>query len=349
MAGLKRTIFSPEVFIFIPGYLTFCLLLILIHRPVYGQNAPIGENAEFLQTIKGRIDVSGPGYTLTHEHIMSNFGKEPEVSAVYDVPRLLGQTIPYLKHLHSLGVRTIFDCTTAYFGRNVNLLKTISDATGIAVVTNTGIYGAASDRYIPEFAYQKDAEAIANIWITEYKTGIDGTDIRPGFIKLSFDEGTPSAIDLKLFEAGILTHLETGLTIAVHTGDNLAAAKAQMALIRDYKMDPDAWIWVHADQFQDDDILIKFASEGAWISLDGVRLATYPAYVDRILKFKAKNVLDKVLLSHDGNGFPNGGEIRAFDVILTHLIPALISGGCTREEIQLLLVVNPGKAFGIKH
>ncbi len=333
-----------------PGISTFISVwtaVLLFHCTLAGQQTVSGEKELYLESVNGRLAGSEIGLTLTHEHIMSNFGKEPEAVALYDIPKLLGQTIPYLKYLQSLGVRTIFDCTTAYFGRHVKLLKTISDSTGIQVVTNTGIYGAADDRYIPQFAYQMEAEAIAGIWIREYKTGIDGTGIKPGFVKLGFDKGVPSEIDLKLFKAGIITHQETGLTLAVHTGDNLPAAKAQLNLLKEYKMDPSDWIWVHADQFMDDEILMEFASQGAWISLDGISKDNYTAVTERILKFKRNNLLGKILLSHDGNGFPNGGEIRDFDAIMSHAIPALISGGCSEAEVQQLLTENPRNAYGL--
>ena len=53
---------------------------------------------------------------------------------------------------------------------------------------------------------------IASKWIDEFEDGIKSSGIKPGFIKLAFDDGVPSSIDLKLFEAGVITHQHTGLT-----------------------------------------------------------------------------------------------------------------------------------------
>ncbi len=39
-----------------------------------------------------------------------------------------------------------------------------------------------------------------------------------------------SEIDIKLFEAGVITHKNTGLTLAVHTGDNIAAIELQLQI-----------------------------------------------------------------------------------------------------------------------
>ena len=226
---------------------------------------------------------------------------------------------------------------------------TISDATGILIITNTGFYGAANDQYIPEIAYSEKPISISKIWINEFENGINGTGIKPGFIKLAFDDDTPpSHIDKKLFEAGLITHLETGLTLAVHTGKNIEAVKWQTKLLDKYNIHPSAWIWTHANKVEQDDILIDMANEGAWISLDGVKESNVAAYIERLKRFKKENLLHKVLLSHDGNGFPQGGAIRRFDALMEFLIPGLLKNGFTRDEVNLMVIKNPQDAFGIR-
>ena len=194
-----------------------------------------------IHTVQGPINTSQLGLTLTHEHIMSNFGSDISETSKYDSLKLFNQVIPYLKQLKSYGVNSIFDCTTKYFGRNVDLLKMISDSTGLQIITNTGIYGAANDRYIPKFAYNAAINAISKVWIGEFENGIEGTKIKPGFIKLAFDNTTtPSKIDIKLFKAGIQTHLKTGLTLVVHTANNQEAVNVQTSLLNEYGVHPSA-------------------------------------------------------------------------------------------------------------
>tara|TARA_R110000868_G_scaffold220806_2_gene472269 strand:- start:17453 stop:18316 length:864 start_codon:yes stop_codon:yes gene_type:complete len=280
---------------------------------------------------------------------MSNFGKEIGEASNYDSIKLFNQVIPYLKHLKSFGVISIFDCTTEYFGRRTDLLKTISDSSGVQIITNTGFYGAANDRYIPSFAYDASAEYISEIWIDEFVNGIKGTPIKPGFIKLAFDDGMPpSNIDKKLFEAGLLTHLSTGLTLAVHTGTNMEAVKLQTKLLRESNIHPSAWIWTHASKVENDEILIDHALKGAWISLDGVNENNTSEYIKRIMLFKQKKLLNKILLSHDGNSFRNGGDMKRFEAIFENLIPEMLNNGFTDEDIDQIMVRNPKEAFCIK-
>jgi len=73
-----------------------------------------------INTVQGPINVSELGLSLTHEHIMSNFGKEIAEASTYDSIKLFNQVIPYLKKLKSLGVNSVFDCTTEYFGRRID-------------------------------------------------------------------------------------------------------------------------------------------------------------------------------------------------------------------------------------
>ncbi|TGV00741.1 phosphotriesterase family protein [Flavivirga rizhaonensis] len=302
-----------------------------------------------INTVQGSIKPEALGMSLSHEHIMSNFGKDISETSVYDSIKLFNQVVPYLKKMKSLGVNSIFDCTAEYFGRRVDLLKMISDSTDVQIITNTGIYGAANDRYIPEFAYQASVESISEVWINEFENGIRDTGIKPGFIKLAFDDTkAPSDIDRKLFEAGLLTHLNTGLTLAVHTGKNIEAVKLQETLLNKYNVDLSAWVWTHANKVDDDQILIDYANKGAWISLDGVRESNTTKYIERIKLFKQKNLLHKILLSHDGNGFPKGGKIRKFEAIFQNLIPDMLKNGFSEKEINQILISNPKEALKIR-
>jgi len=329
-------------------YIVNCSILLVWLFIVTACRDSLSQNKEIVYTVNGSVNADELKLTLTHEHLMSNFGKDAGEASRYDEAELLKQVIPYLRKLKAEGVNSIIDCTTAYFGRRVDLLKTMADSTGIQIITNTGFYGAANDRYVPPFAFTATADEISAVWIDEFENGIKGTGIKPGFIKLAFDTGKPSEIDTKLFTAGILTHLKTGLTLSVHTGNNPEAAATQLKLLEEYKISSGAWIWVHANQVEDVDLILKAAAKGAWISLDGVNNLNVAEYIKKIERFRSQKLLHKILLSHDGNGFPMGGEIRKFDAITQNLVPALLENGFTEKEINQLTVQNPKDAFMIR-
>lgn len=313
-------------------------------------------SAAKVYTVTGSIDASELGVCLTHEHVMSNFGAERSYDPNYDVSALKAQVLPYLKKIKSLGVNSILDCTTAYFGRDVELLRELSEKSELYLITNTGYYGAANDRYVPEHAYEESVEQVAGRWIAEFERGIDGTGIRPGFIKIAADGGEVSEIDKKLMRAALKTSRVTNLTIACHTGNNPAVPQLALQLMDEENIQPQSWIWTHAHQTDTADELVLMAQHGLWISLDGLRISGEDSDKDQevlqhhfqLLKaLKEKNLLSQVLISHDGNSFPRGGAIRSYEAIFTHFIPLMKENGFTTEEIDQLLITNPQRAFAI--
>lgn len=313
-----------------------------------------------LQTVTGPISKDAMGLTLIHEHVLSIFGTDPQEPARYNNERALKEVVPYLKYLKSLGCGTIVDCSAAYLGRNVGLLRQISKQAGIHIITNTGIYGAAGDRYVPDYAYKESARQLANRWIDEYKHGIQDTDVRPGFLKSGVDSGPLSDIDAKLVRAAALTHLETGLLLQIHTSGNPEAVDQQLNILQEEGVRPEAWVWVHAQNMNDPEPLINAARKGAWISLDGLRTAnflngkqdgrnTLLHHYTLVKVFKKEGLLDHVMLSHDGSTFPpDGKNKRPMDVLMNSFIPMLKAGGFSQEEIDLMIIKNPAKAFAIK-
>ena len=302
-----------------------------------------------IQTVLGEVPAADAGVTFPHEHLFSRFGMEPQERHDYELEELRGNLVPYLRYLHALGCRTVMDCTAAYFGREVRLLEELSKASGLRVVTNTGYYGAADDRYVPAHAHAESADELAARWLAEWTGGIGGTAIRPGFIKTGIDRGPLSAIDRKLVVAAARTHRESGLTIAGHTADNPEAAFEQLAVLKAEGVSPRAWIWVHAHAVKDVAALVRAAEAGAWIELDGLAPDSFEAHLDRLLDLRGRGLLGQVLLSHDGDGHPAPGRVpRDFHLLLTTFRHALRDRGLGEEEVLRLLVDNPREAFAVR-
>lgn len=315
--------------------------------------------ADEIITTTGKIPRGEMGFTLVHEHILSKFGPPAQEPGEYNKEQVLKEVVPYLKYIKSLGCQTIVDCTAAYFGRNVALLQIISKQSGINIVTNTGIYGAAGDDYVPSYAYEETPEQLAARWVDEFTNGIQGTGIKPGFVKIGVDPGPLSEIDAKLVRAAALTHLETGLLLQIHTSDNPKAVDQQLQILKAEGVHPSAWVWVHAQNMDRSEPLLQVAEQGAWISLDGLRTPNYlngfgdssstvMHHLELIKAFKTRGMLDRVLLSHDGSTYPpEGSAKRPLDVLFNTFIPMLKASEFTEEEINQVTNQNPAKAFTI--
>jgi len=331
--------------------------LLLVSNPGLIKRVKWEKDAETIFTVNGQLKAKEMGSTLVHEHLLSSFGLDAMEPGQYDEEKALTEVVPYLKYLQSLGCNTIVDCTAAYFGRNVRLLRKLSQKSGIQILTNTGIYGAASDRYVPQSVRDQSPDQLAAQWIDEFNNGIQGTDIKPGFLKCGVDSGPLSEIDGKLVRAAAITHLETGLLLQIHTSNNPEAVFQQLNILEEEGVSPTAWVWVHANKVTNSKPLIEAARRGAWISLDNLKTVNYfngkesgsntlSMHYDHLEVFRESGLLDRVLLSHDGSLFPpEGKDKRPMDILYNSFIPMMEAGGFSQQEIDKIIIHNPAEAF----
>jgi phosphotriesterase-related protein len=305
-----------------------------------------------IMTVSGPVPSKNMGVSLIHEHILVDFiGADSITDNRWDKSEVAERVLPYLNQIKELGCQTFIECTPAYLGRDPLLLKTLSDSSGLNILTNTGYYGAGNNNYIPQHAFIETADQLASRWILEWENGIDNTGIKPGFIKIGVANSNLSDLHKKLVTAAARTHLKTGLTIASHTGPAIPAFE-QIDILQNEGVSPEAFIWVHAQSEKDPGKHVKAAKMGAWISLDGLNDNNLEDYIRMITNLRKNGLLNKILLSHDAGwyhpGEVNGGEYRGYTTLFQKLIPALRNEQFTEKEINQLLVINPAKAFKIK-
>jgi phosphotriesterase-related protein len=302
-------------------------------------------------TVGGPVPADELGQALVHEHVLVDFIGADKVSRDrYDADEVFEVALPHLRALSAQGFRAFFEATPAYLGRDPGLLLRLSEASGLRIVTNTGYYGAADDKHVPAHAYEETPRALADRWTAEFNDGIEGTGIRPGFLKIGVDAGPLSEIDRKLVEAGALCHLDTGLTIAVHTGDG-PAARGILKVLKDRGVSPEAWVWIHAQNEKDRAVHVDAARAGAWVEFDGVGWGRDEDHLDAVVDMAAHGLLSKVLVSQDSGwyhvGELGGGDYRPHTTLFDELVPALKTRGLGEDDIHTLLVDNPGRAFAL--
>ena len=177
-----------------------------------------------VMTVEDEISAAKLGVTLPHEHVMVDFiGADKASSDRYKSDEVFQIMLPYMKQAREVGCQTFVDCTPAHLGRDPEILKRLAKASGLRIMTNTGFYGARQGKFLPKLAFQASVDDLADRWTNEWKDGIGETGIRPGLIKIGVDKGELSDVNRKLIQAASKCHLNTGLTIAAHTGDGKAA------------------------------------------------------------------------------------------------------------------------------
>jgi len=315
-----------------------------------GSSPQIQPNARGrIDTVSGPIDPQALGLTLMHEHVLVDFIGAGQVSASrYDPEAVFARVLPFLRRARSRGAVTLVECTPAYLGRDPRLLRRLAEASGLHILSNTGYYGANQGKHLPSHALTESADQLAARWIREWERGIGDTGIKPAFMKIGVNAGPLSPVDAKLVRAAGVTHKATGLPIAAHTGNGVAAFE-EMDLLEQAGVPLSAFIWVHAHSEADTSRHARAAARGAWVEFDGISETSVDRHVALVLQMRAAGHLDRVLVSHDAGwyrvGEPDGGQFRPFDTLFRRFVPALTAAGVPDADLRRLLVDNPRRAL----
>ena len=234
------------------------------------------------------------------------------------------------------------ECTPNFLGRDPRLMKRLSDAVGIDIWTNTGLYGAANHKFVPAFAQKESADDLARRWIREFEKGVDG--VKPRFIKTGVNKGPLHELDRKLVRAAAICSRATGLTIASHTGDGMAALE-ELEIVSSENAALSKFVWVHAQSEKDHSIHMKAARAGAWVEFDGIGPKSGDWHLDCVRFMAGENLLGRTLISQDAGwynvGSPGGGEYRGYTYLYSDFLPRLDA-----SWVSVLMLDNPARAFG---
>jgi phosphotriesterase-related protein len=306
-----------------------------------------------IQTVLGTVALDELGLILPHEHLFTDLRgpltpgyaqAEPE-----DVLRVIQ---PYLAAAHAAGVTALVECSTGGVGRNVNVLRRLAEVTPIHIIAPTGVYREA---FVPPALHALSAEALAETWVRELTQGIEGTQVRAGFIKLAVSDEGITLLEVRNLQAAALASQRTGAVIASHTIGG-ALARREMDILEKAGLDLTRFIWVHAHAEPDTAIHLEAARRGAFVEFDVVGAEWQPQddLADYVLALVVAGHADKVLLSHDAgwydpsqaDGQPEGG-IRGYTALVEEFLPALRARGLTEDELHILTVTNPARAFAL--
>ncbi len=314
-------------------------------------------------TVNGPISTTDMGWTLPHEHLFLDFRpleKQLALPINIDFENVSSNVLPHLQEVKKAGIQTIVDPIAVGAGRSPTVLKKLSTISDVNIIMATGAYLTANEMFIPQYVREEDNKALAARWISEFTSGIDGTDVHPGMIKLGINGGKLSELDKKIVDAAAITHLATGMVIGVHIGPwggfgpgfIAEGAKGIIERFKALGVSPSAFIWIHTQNEAQFTPIINAAKMGAFISFDGYRPGQEKQYGEFVRKFKEAGVLSQIHLSQDAGwytlGDKDGGDFSPFTPIMTDLIPYLKQDGVTDLEIEQIFIQNPATAFALE-
>jgi phosphotriesterase-related protein len=308
----------------------------------------------WINTVTGTIPAENLGLTLPHEHLFTDLrgpsvpgyaqGKSDHVVAVMK---------SYLDEIADLGVTALVECSTIGVGRNPVILQRLAQNTPIRIIAPTGVYREA---YVPPDFKTKSANELAKMWVRDILKGMNGSDVKAGFIKMAVSDEGISDIEAKNLKAAVLTSQQTGAIIASHTiGGELA--RREMDLLASYGLDLNRFIWTHAQSEPDKDFHLEAAQRGAYVSIDAIGSGWTPD--EDMLKYTLALIeagyTDKILLSHDAgwydpsqpDGHPEGNGIRGYTALFKTFLPTLQAQGVSEKTIDQITIQNPSRAFAL--
>ena len=295
----------------------------------------------WIQTVKGQVSVDELGIILPHEHLFTDLrGPIVPEYAQADPEQVVQVMSPFLEAAFAGGVTALVECSTVGVGRNVAVLRRLAESTPIHIIAPTGVY---RQDYTPLALRDINTIKLAEIWIQDLTEGMERTDIRAGFIKLSMSDDGPTEMEIRNLKAAALASKETGAIIASHT-PNGSIVRQEMDILRTAGLCLDHFIWIHANLESDQDIHLEASQQGVYVEFDAIGWdwQSQSALVDYTVSLIESVCADRILLSHDAgwydpsqpDGQPEGQGIQGFTTLVNEFIPALKERGISDELIH---------------
>jgi phosphotriesterase-related protein len=321
-----------------------------------------------VNTVTGQIPPKDLGITLMHEHVVFGYpGWSGDCTlAPYDRKAALAAALPVMEDIKACGVRTFVDATPNETGRDPELLKEVSERSGINIVCATGYYyeEMGAPAYFKFRSRLGDAEKeIYDMFTAEITHGIANTGIRAGVIKLASSKDVITDYEKMFFRAAARVQKETGVPIITHTQDG-SMGPQQAQLLIDHGADPAQIMIGHMSDNTSIQYHVEVLSKGVFDGFDRMGIQGLPGFPTDEEKYAVILGLigigheDRIIISHDtiaqwlGRPYPEMPEpIKSLmaNWTPTHLcrniIPFLKKAGVTEEQAQKILVENPGRLF----
>jgi phosphotriesterase-related protein len=322
-----------------------------------------------VQTFTGPVEATELGPTLIHEHV---FVGHPELDLnlphpEWDEPAMRQAAIDGLERLWDLGVRTVVDLTVLGLGRDVARVAEVAARTRVRLLASTGYYTAD---VLPAYFHTHGPgllvggpDPLVELFVRDIEKGIADTGVRAAMLKVVTDQPGITADVRRVMTAAAEAHLHTGVPITTHTHAPSQNGRDQLAFFRECGVDPERLIIGHCGDSQDLDYLRELMDAGATIGMDRFGMEHVlpdDARIETVLALLRLGYAEKMVLSHDAAFFsrvtPPSWRARHaphwhMENISRRVVPRLLSGGATEDDIHQLLVVNPARllAPGLGH
>jgi phosphotriesterase-related protein len=306
-----------------------------------------------VESVTGPIDLDELGTTLIHEHLKVR--SEPsgeQFPHLYDEDDGFRRATDVARRLLDQGVKSICDPSVLFLGRDIRFMRRVADETGLQVVAATGIYTYTE---LPQYFKNRDVDDMAEAFVHDIEEGIQGTDIKAGFLKCAVDEpGVTDDVE-KIVRACARASKSTGRPIMAHSHPGTRRGLEEMDIFDEEGVDPAKVQIAHTGDTDDLDYIDELLSRGPFIGMDRYGLdAVFPPAADKrnaiVAELLERGHSDRMFLSTDAcaefDWFPwemveqLAPKWKA-TYIFEEIVPALREAGMTDEHLGTMMEANP--------
>lgn len=314
-----------------------------------------------IYTVNGPVEASNFGNILMHEHIgcISNDLIHTFSKKWLDKEKLAdfaADILEKLKLKYDLGM--FVDGTPIDAGRDVLMIKAVSDKSGIPIVLSTGLY------YYPSMYTCNHSESeIASWFIDEFENGMEGTDIKPGILKIASDYCGITKDNEKRLSAIAIAQNETSLPIYVHSAHSSGLVEQQLEILFRNISNPEKIIIGHVALNPEIEYVERIIDTGCYICMDQCHCSSQSAETigKTLVALCEKGYSDRILLSNDmciysdfgtrnNTGFHLTAEQQSdnFGYIFNTIYNYFIENGGDEKDWTTMFKQNPVKVLDVR-
>ena len=303
-----------------------------------------------INTVLGEIESEALGSVLCHEHVacFSHNMKQCLGDKWFNTEAVIERAVKLFKQAkEECGVDTIIDGTPFDLGRDIDMMREVSKQSGVNIIASSGMYYSEEP-----FLSGKSPEAFAQYFIDECKNGINGTDIKPCFLKCATSDRGITPTNKMLLEAMSIVQRETGLPMFAHNTHHIKSAYEQIKLFEENGVNLKQVVIGHCSDSHDINYLEDLLNKGCYLGFDRIYSNAYHEQAKTMYELIERGWEDKLLVSHDYFAFIDFGNYtwesiqeadRDFTVVHKKLLPKLKKLGATDEQIFKITNTNPKK------
>ena len=309
-----------------------------------------------VMTVTGRRPASTLGVVDAHDHL---FLRSPALAG--EEFEDLDRSTDEVREGKASGLGAIVDMTPIGLGRRPDLLRAVSEATGVPIIAATGYH---RDTHYPagHWVHEASVGTLAERILRDLGAGMDPNDwtdpsaepdpARAGAIKAGASYHHVSDGEQRRLEAAAIGSIKAGVPILVHAEIGTFGHEI-VDLLEGHGVAPDRIILAHMDRNPDPELHAEIAARRVSLEYDTMGRTKYRPDIellDLIERVVEAGHLDRLMLGQD---LGRRSSLRAYGggpglrYLMETFVPRL-RRRIGETAVESILVANPARAFALQ-